>query len=41
MWVATPSSQWTFTTYSLPVSPAHRSANPDYAWEVGEYSLNA
>src|SRR5579863_10619856 len=23
MWVATPSSQWTFTTYSLPVPPAH------------------
>ena len=24
MWVATPSSQWTFTTYSLPVSFAYR-----------------
>jgi hypothetical protein len=23
MWFATPSSQWTFTTNSLPVSPAH------------------
>jgi len=23
MWIAIPSSQWTCTTYSLPVSPAH------------------
>jgi hypothetical protein len=23
MWIAILSSQWTFTTYSLPVSPAH------------------
>ena len=30
MWFATPSSQWTFTTYSLPVSPAHRQSG----WEV-------